>query len=93
MANYQPQRGTYDAFYGDALNIEKITKVLKDILGNLNFDIEENIPEIQKKGDLSPFFLEINKLILHNNINRGNRGLLSQSFRENLVGEKVYTRY
>ena len=31
MANYQPQRGTYDAFYGDALNIEKITKVLKDI--------------------------------------------------------------
>lgn len=31
MANYQPQRGTYDAFYGDALNIEKITKILKDI--------------------------------------------------------------
>ena len=31
MANYQPQRGTYDAFYGDALNIEKITKSLKDI--------------------------------------------------------------
>lgn len=31
MANYQPQRGTYDAYYGDALNIEKITKTLKDI--------------------------------------------------------------
>ena len=31
MANYQPQRGTYDAFYGDALNIEKITKILKDV--------------------------------------------------------------
>lgn len=31
MANYQPQRGTYDAYYGDALNIEKIQKVLKEV--------------------------------------------------------------
>lgn len=31
MANYQPQRGTYDAYYGDALNIEKIENILKDV--------------------------------------------------------------
>ena len=29
MANYQPQRGTYDAYYGDALNIEKVQQLLK----------------------------------------------------------------
>ena len=31
MANYQPQRGTYDAYYGDALNIEKVQKLLKEV--------------------------------------------------------------
>jgi histidyl-tRNA synthetase len=31
MANYQLQRGTYDAYYEDALNIEKIVSILKRI--------------------------------------------------------------
>lgn len=31
MGNYQLQRGTYDAFYEDALNIEKIVSILKSI--------------------------------------------------------------
>ena len=31
MASYQPQRGTYDAYYEDALNIEKIVEILKSI--------------------------------------------------------------
>ena len=31
MANYQPQRGTYDAYYGDALNIDKVQKKLKEV--------------------------------------------------------------
>ena len=31
MANYQPQRGTYDAYYEDALNIEKIVDELKSL--------------------------------------------------------------
>lgn len=31
MATYQLQRGTYDAYYDDALNIEKIVEILKSI--------------------------------------------------------------
>ncbi|MDD6302779.1 MAG: histidine--tRNA ligase [Bacillales bacterium] len=31
MANYQPQRGTYDAYYEDALNIEKIEHTLHEV--------------------------------------------------------------
>ena len=31
MANYQLQRGTYDAYYEDALNIEKIVSILRSI--------------------------------------------------------------
>ncbi len=31
MANYQPQRGTYDAYYEDALNIEKIEGILSSL--------------------------------------------------------------
>lgn len=32
MANYQNQRGTYDAFDGDALNIEKLSSMLSGIV-------------------------------------------------------------
>ena len=31
MPIYQPQRGTYDAFYEDQENIEKIASLLKQI--------------------------------------------------------------
>lgn len=31
MGNYQIQRGTYDAYYEDALNIEKLVEILKSI--------------------------------------------------------------
>lgn len=37
MPNYQPQRGTYDAYYEDALNIEKIEDSLKSVALNYGY--------------------------------------------------------
>lgn len=37
MANYQPQRGTYDAYYDDALNMEKIVYVLRHIASTYGY--------------------------------------------------------
>lgn len=37
MANYQLQRGTYDAYYEDAMNIEKIVEMLKSIVSTYGY--------------------------------------------------------
>ena len=37
MANYQLQRGTYDAYYEDAMNIEKIVEMLKSIVNTYGY--------------------------------------------------------
>ena len=38
MPNYQNQRGTYDAFDGDALNIEKLRDILSQIVSTYGYN-------------------------------------------------------
>lgn len=37
MANYQIQRGTYDAYYGDSMNIEKVIEILKGVAATYGY--------------------------------------------------------